>query len=321
MSLLALACAAGSVACGSDDGDDGQASGGASSGGSAGAAGTGTGGGAGAGTGGAGGAGGSGGGGPSAQFLPTINGPCPEIGNGTFTFNPKGIAPRKVQIYMSDAAKTLDGPLIFYWHGTGSFPGEAAAGLGASMNAIKDAGGIVVAPQHDPAAGTFPWFLTTGGTRVDDLLVADEVLACAIDQLGVDTSRIHTMGMSAGALMTTQMAYRRSGYIASAVTYSGGLIGAPPAAQDPSNKYAAMMFHGGTSDVVVIKFQAATEAWLADITGKQQFGFICNHGRGHSVPTDAVGSVWQFFQDHPFGTPPDPYASALPQGFPSYCSL
>ena len=280
------------------------------------------------GTGGTGGMGSTGGAGgapphlePDPAFLPEATGPCPEFVDGTITVTPDGKA-RDVQIWISDAAQTLDGPLIFYWHGTGGSPiNQPPNALGAAnVEAILAEGGIIAAAHHDPAAGTFPWFLTTGSGPEDDLRVADEVLACAIEKVGIDKRRIHSIGMSAGGLNTTQMSYRRSGYLASVVTYSGGLLGAPPD-QDPTNKFPAMIFHGGPSDQVVIGFQAASEAYRDALTDAGHFAFICDHGMGHTIPTDAVDSVRQFFVDHPFGTTPSPYAGGLPTGFPSYCSL
>ena len=129
------------------------------------------------------------------------------------------------------------------------------------------------------------------------------------------------MGMSAGGLMTAQMGYRRSAYIASIVPYSGGLFGTPPN-QDPNNKFAAMIFHGGPSDEVVgVSFQQISEALHGNLTGAGHFAFLCNHNGGHSIPTDAEPSVWQFFAAHPYGTNPSPYAGGLPAAFPSYCQL
>jgi predicted esterase len=255
-------------------------------------------------------------------MLPTPTGTCPELVAGDVEFAPAGIAPRQVKLWMSDAASTMDGPFVFYWHGTGSQPDEALYGLGADfIDQVVAQGGIVVAPYHDPAAGEFPWFLVLGEQQ-DDLLVADEVLACAIDQVGVDISRIHTIGMSAGGLQTSQMSFRRSGYIASAVPYSGGFVGNAPADQDPSNPLSAMIFHGGESDVVIISFQQASERYFDAIQERGGFAFICNHGMGHSIPQGAAqSSVWQFFYDHPFGTKPSPYVDGLPDGFPDYCAL
>jgi len=206
-------------------------------------------------------------------------------------------------------------------------PGVGGGGEGGDTapaqeiaNQIKAAGGIIAAPYHDPAAGQFPWFLVMG-SRTDDLLVADEVLACAIEKLGMDTSRIYTLGMSAGGLHTAQMSFRRSNYIAGAVTYSGGISYGNPPNKDPSNKFAAMIFHGGPSDVVGISFQQASNTYKTKLVNGGHFAFICNHGNGHNIPYAATGSVWQFFQDHPWGTDPSPYESGLPSGFPSYCEL
>ena len=62
---------------------------------------------------------------------------------------------------------------------------------------------------------------------------------------------------------------------------------------------------GGTADAI---FQ-----WTGKDLGWDMYG--------HTIPTDARDSIGQFFDDHPFGTTPSPYAGGLPGGFPGYCSL
>ncbi|MBK8259914.1 MAG: hypothetical protein IPK80_01070 [Nannocystis sp.] len=139
-------------------------------------------------------------------------------------FSPKGIAPRKVRLWIDPKASEAEGPVVFYWHGTGSAPTEALTGLGqAGIDAVTAAGGIVAAPHADPAAAPSPWWLVLT-EKEDDLLLADEVLACAIQEVGIDVRRIHSMGLSAGGLHTSQMSVRRSSYVASVVPYSGGLL-------------------------------------------------------------------------------------------------
>jgi len=258
---------------------------------------------------------------PEPQFVPSGSGACPDITSGDVTFSPKGIAARKVKVWVSDDPTSQDGPLVFYWHGAGSQPNEANYGLGAET--IKDVlarGGMVVSPYHDPKAGQFPWFLTTGAGAEDDLLVADEVVACAIEKVGIDIRHIHSVGMSAGGLQTTQFSYRRSGYLASVAPYSGGKLGSPPQ-QEQQNKFAAMIIHGGPSDQVIVNFETLSEGYLADLQQKGHFAFICNHGKGHIIPTDARASLWQFLLDHPYGVAPSPYEGGLPGSFPSYCGL
>ncbi|HEY8088606.1 MAG TPA: hypothetical protein VIF09_12195 [Polyangiaceae bacterium] len=253
---------------------------------------------------------------------PAPTGACPTLASGDVTFAPAGIPARKVALSMTDAAKTLHGPLVFYWHGTGSSPAEAAYALGSTLAAIEAAGGIVAAPYHDPNAGQFPWYLV-GGTKTDDLLVADEVLACVAASLGIDRAHVHSIGFSAGGLQTTAMSYLRSSYLASVVTFSGGLPqGYTPTSQDPANKFAALIFDGGSSDNAFgFDFQAASQLYATTLKGAGQFSAICNHGGGHSIPTDAAPSIWAFFQANGFGVYPSPYVKGLPSGFPSYCTL
>ena len=260
---------------------------------------------------------------PVGPELPTPTANCPDLGDGDISFHPAGLdGPRDVRIWVDlDAADQADGPVVFYWHGTGGSPQEALTGIGdLGIQEILDLGGIVIAPTHDPMAGIFPWWLVLSETP-DDLLLADEVLACAQEQIGVDASRIYTLGFSAGGLHTAQMSVRRSNYIAAAAPYSGGLIfGGMPPFENADNKFAAMIFHGGPTDNVVVGFEQASKDYSAYLGGNDNFNFLCNHGGGHSIP-DAQDSVMQFFFDHPYGVGASPYAQDLPGDFPDYCVL
>ncbi len=319
--LVAVTLSMAGIACG-DSADTTQGSGATTSGSGGATSSTGgTGGGASTGTGGAGGSGGAAGPtSPDPMFLPAPSGTCPDLVAGTVTVTPDGNA-RDVRIWIGDEASTLDGPIVFFWHGAGGSPDEAAYALSAAViDEIVAQGGIVAAPVHDPAAGQLPWYLSLGGTNEADLRVMDEVLACAIASVGVDLRRIHSVGFSAGAMNTMQLGWRRSGYLASLVTYSGSQLGTPPD-QDPTNLFPAMVFHGGPSDVVVINFQQGSEAYAQTMKDAGHFAFLCNHGQGHTVPSDGRASAWQFLKDHPFGAQPEPYAGGLPSGFPAYCSL
>ncbi len=273
-------------------------------------------------------AGGKGGGDASVQIgnaatptLPAPTGKCPTFANGDVTFSPAGMPARHAQVYMTDAAKTKHGPLVFYWYATGSSTSEASYSLGSTLASIEAAGGIVVVPQADPTAGTFEWFIVNQSPKLDDFLLADEIIGCAAKSTMVDTTHIHAMGMSAGALQTTAMSFMRSSYVASVATYSGGMPpGFMPTTQDPANKFAALIFDGGTSDnVFSTDFKAASETYRTTLQSAGHFTAICDHGKGHAIPLDAAPSVAMFFQDNGFGAPA-PY-KALPASFPSYCKL
>lgn len=260
---------------------------------------------------------------PKPKSLPRVTGECPSFTSGVATFRPKGInKARLAQLWVGPHAKRKDGPVVFYWHGAGMNPAESILGLGGILKKVMDLGGVVVAPFHDPEAGLFPWFLADvfEGRRLDDLLLADEILACAIQEIGVDIRRIHTLGFNAGALQSTQMSYRRSSYIASSVAYSGGLVVDKPPADDPGNRFSSMIIHGGPADLMVVPFQVTSERYYRALRENGQFGFICNHMLSHIIPPGVHGSVWRFLQDHPYGVK-SPYQEGLPSEFPRYCSL
>lgn len=258
----------------------------------------------------------------ATPVIPMPTGTCPTIAPGDVTFAPAGVPPRKVKLAF-DPAKAGHGELIFYWYATGSGTLESGYSLGATLNAITAAGGIVATPYADSTAGQFEWFIVNGSAKQDDFLVADEVVACLAQAHLIDTNQIHSMGMSAGALQTTALSFLRASYIASVVTYSGGVPpGFAPANQDPENKFAALIFDGGASDdVFSVDFQAASQAYEAMLKAAGHFAAICDHGMGHAIPLDAAPSVAAFFAANPWGAWPSPYEDGLPASFPSYCSL
>jgi hypothetical protein len=259
--------------------------------------------------------------GPAPVDLPAPTEPCPTFADGDMTF-----IGRRVRIWVApDAASRGPGPVIFYWHGTSSNPGfEAPIGLGPALQATVDAGGVVAGFYSEPGGactdctgygtGNSVWFL-------GDFRTADEVLACAIEQLDVDVRRIHTAGMSAGGLQASAMVFARSSYLASAVSYSGGQLFVT-VAMDPENKVPVMFTHGGTNDTVIINFQNQSELMGDTLKDRGHFVVMCNHGRGHTIPAEISGGpTAQFFAAHPYGVSPLPYADALPADFPDICTL
>jgi predicted esterase len=254
--------------------------------------------------------------------LPAPTGTCPTIAAGDVTFAPAGMPPRKVKLALDAGAATDHGELVLYWHATGSSPLEAAYSLGATQAAITAAGGIVAAPYADPSAGTFEWFIVNQSPKLDDFVLADEIVGCLAQAHRIDPTHIHSMGMSAGALQTTAVSFLRAAYIASVATYSGGVppgFAAPD--QDPANKFAALIFDGGAGDNVFgVDFKAASEQYKAMLTASGHFAELCDHGKGHAIPLDAAPSVAMFFAANGYGAWPSPYASGVPASFPAYCA-
>ncbi len=219
------------------------------------------------------------------------------------------------------------GPLILYWHGTGSSPGLEVP-IAFDTNAVTSGGGAVVGFISGSRTG-----MTTATTGNDvwfqsDAAFADEVVACAIQELHIDPRRIHTAGYSAGALQTVYMWYARSGYIASVISYSGGTDTLNQTQmQDPSNIPPAIVAHGAQGQDVFnpIDFAVQSAAWEGIITQAGGFSTDCNDGGNHlaffttRAPNLEPVSL-QFFLDHPFKVSPEPYTS-LPSGFPTYCKI
>lgn len=251
------------------------------------------------------------------ESLPTPDGACPTFSTDVLEFHPGETGPRQARVWY-DPESGGGGPVVFYWHGTGSSPNEATFGLGpAAIDDILARGGMVVAPVADPEAGQFPWFLVLG-QREDDLHLMDEILGCAAEGPGVDASRIHAIGMSAGGLQTSQASVRRSSYLASVVAYSGGLLSEDIPSADLDRPFPAMIYHGGPDDIVVVSFQQTSENYESYLDARDGFTVMCDHGGGHSIPDSRVYS-WQFMLDHPFGITPFPYGSELPSWVPDYC--
>jgi dienelactone hydrolase len=248
-----------------------------------------------------------------APTLPTKGGTCPTFTSGDANFAPAGIAVRKVRLWVGTNG---GGPLVIYWHSTGAQPSEAqTTGLKGVLDQITAAGGVVAAPYTGANDGTFPWLSTTS----ESLKVADEVVACAIEEKSIDARRIHVIGFSAGGLMTSTMSFQRSAYVASVAPYSGGQQGSA-SFQDASNKFAALIFHGGSSDAFVINFQTTSTSYSNTLRSNGNYALLCNHGGGHAIPSAGPAAAWRFFQDHPYRSSPSPYvASGLPASLPSYC--
>jgi predicted esterase len=269
---------------------------------------------------------------PPSGFVPTPSAPCPSFANGSVTFAFGNSSSRNVVLRVSAAAAAVEGPLVVVWHATGQ---GAVGGLGILGQAVVDQivaeGGVVAAPEADAGAGLLSWYLADGGVdSEDDLLLLDQIVACAESELDIDTGRIHLVGHAEGAMQTVQAAARRSGYVASIAAHSTSLQGTP-GEQDPTNRYAAMVLHGGPGDTngdYAFNLDSATYASLLSDAGSTQpfaaphFTVLCEHGGGFVLAADAQAAVWRFLSDHRYGSEPSPYVSSgLPSVFPLYCSV
>lgn len=268
-------------------------------------------------------------GGKAPTHLPTVSGQCPTFpaGGGTVTFS-ASTGSMQAQIW---AGTNRGGPLLLYWNGTAS-SAQSEVPLAFDTNAVAASGGMIVGFNSGTRTGT-----PTGNTGDaywydSDVPIADQAVACAIQQGLIDPKRIHVAGYSAGGLQTVYMWHARSGYVASVISYSGGEIGLNDATasdaplEDSTNIEPAIAAHGAAgSDSLIVDFANASATWESAIKQAGGFSIDCNDGGNHTAffttrapPLKPV--AWQFFLDHPFGVKPEPYTK-LPAGFPSYCKI
>ncbi len=218
------------------------------------------------------------------------------------------------------------GPIILYWHGTASSP-VAEVPLAFDTGALSAAGGIVFGFDTNTRTGSPTGDTGDGVWYQSDATFADQAVACAIQNNHMDPTRISTAGYSAGGLQTVFMWFARSGYLASAISYSGGegFINQVPL-QAP-NLPAAIGAHGAPgSDDLILDFGTISQTWTTDVKNQGGFAIDCNDGGSHldffAIRAPGLKPVTvPFVMDHPYGIKPDPYANGLPSGFPSYCTI
>ncbi|HKU39971.1 MAG TPA: hypothetical protein VJR89_17545 [Polyangiales bacterium] len=245
--------------------------------------------------------------------VPMLTAECPMFRGGTINFMGLG----GITVAAGTKPSSPTAPMLFYWHGTGSFSGEYATMAAAVAQGIQSEGGVLISFQG-----------TTGGDLLSgtaifgkgDLNLTDQLFACAVKNQNVDPKRVFATGCSAGGLMSASMATLRSSYMAAAATNSGGWTA--PLQFDSKHIPALMTIHGAPGvDVVIIDFSNSSAT--ADKAFAAAGGFVinCNHGGGHCGGGGLAGDIWKFFKAHPFGVDPYPWKGGLPSGFSSQCKI
>jgi predicted esterase len=256
--------------------------------------------------------------GGTAPTLPPISGECPEFKDGTIMV----AGHRGVQLTVGSAGK--NGPLYFFWHGTGGNAAQVSMVPAVVRNEIISLGGIIASFNGPSSSGAEGDCSGTGAHNIADFKAADQIAACAVKNHGIDPRRIYTTGCSAGGLQSGCMAQLRSSYIAAAAPNSGGVT-RNQRWQDMGHP-AIFSMHGGASDMVIVTF-SQTSAML-NMSAKAHGSFVvnCDHGGGHCrAPADLYTASWRFMKDHPYGiaAADSPWKAGIPSGagIPAYCKI
>ncbi|HET6331560.1 MAG TPA: hypothetical protein VFG30_00010 [Polyangiales bacterium] len=248
-------------------------------------------------------------------IIPAVSGECPMIKSGTSTVTVSGSRATVI----AGEKKEGTGSLLIYYYGTGKL-GDVNSLPAAVRMDVTSQGGIVFALNE--AKNTGGDCSGTGTFGIDDFKVVDQFVACAVKDWGINPKRIYATGCSAGGLTTGCMGIMRSNYIAAVAPNSGGITIGYGKLQDPMRVPSAITMNGGGGDNVIVNFGETSEAYDNYILKYGGFAVNCIHSTGHcGAPAALYQSAWQFMKDHPYGTKPSPYATALPSGFHSSCKI
>jgi hypothetical protein len=225
-------------------------------------------------------------------------------------------------------------PLVFTWHWLkGS--GQDFIDKAAVVSAAQQQRFIAVSPESKgDLLWDWPFAISDPPTRMaEEVQFFMDMLACVTQQVPqVNTACISSVGVSAGALFTSQLAPAHSDIFASMIVLSGGVSGGfVQPMPTPQRALPSFVLWGGPTDAcAVINFTATTSA-LEDALDKAGSFFVeCEHNCGHSQPpftapagmTEYAG-FWDFIYEHPLWTTPgaSPYKTqGLPASLPSWCS-
>ena len=228
-------------------------------------------------------------------------------------------------------------PVMFMWHWLGGSAKDfyERADTQAAVNEKRFI--AVIADGRTPQQGVFfKWPFSI--TDLDDSLDAefqffDDMLSCVNEQFNVDKDCVSSVGVSAGALFTSQLAGGRGDRLASFMSLSGGTGGTVVKPwKQPEHKLPGLVLWGGENDFcIAVDFEATSKDLEMHLVKDGHFVVECIHNCNHSTPPfdvpegmTAFAPLWDFLRDHPFWLKPgqSPYISeGLAPSMPTWCAV
>ncbi len=278
---------------------------------------------------------------------------CPTLSPGMNTITTSGKSRQFIVVAPTttvDANETL--PVLFMWHWIG---GSAQGFLekGEVQAASDDQHFLAVIPVAEGAnvIGTsfntkWPFDISQSAPRMaEEFQFFDDMLACVEQQYAVNQNCVSTVGVSAGALFTDQLAQAKSQRLSSFISLSGGVADTIIKPwTGAAHKLPAVVLWGGdgppamdgVKDIlgcfgIGMDFSVASNALEQGLVADGHFFIECRHNCGHvEPPLDApageskYAGMWEFALNHPFWLEPgdSPYLThGLPASMPSWCSI
>lgn len=272
----------------------------------------------------------------AAPDPPTYMGSCPTLVDAPAfnTIVSKG-ANRRFLIYRPQPSMPNEKlPLVFVWHYLGSDPLGMAGKIDA-QNASNTYRMILVIPESKgDVLFKWPFEASQSQARIDEeLQFFDDMFACTAAANTIDKNCVSSMGVSAGALFTDQLAHLRSTRLSSFVSLSGGTGGFVRPWAHADHQLPAIVLWGGSNDLFppqfpVLYFETLSKDLETGLDKDGHFIVECIHNCGHAVPPfeymPPLDIVWRFLLDHPFweSRGASVYQDAgLPKSAPTWCAI
>jgi predicted esterase len=270
--------------------------------------------------------------------LPVYAGECPVLVPGTNTITSSGAQRTFLLAVPSDPDPDEKLPVAFLWHWLG---GDASGFFekGEIETAVGQQRFMAIAPEaKGDLLMKWPFLLIDGAARMEEeARFFDDMLACAAAQFNVNESCISSVGVSAGALWTSQLAQLRAERLSSFLSLSGG-VGVPGDYLNPVHAWSgaahampAFVLWGGPTDFCGLSF-AVTSAYLEEgLVAGGHFMVECIHNCSHAQPPmeapegqSTFASLWRFMLDHPYWLDDgeSPYlVTGLSEEYPEWCGI
>jgi predicted esterase len=281
---------------------------------------------------------------PLAMACPTLVAGINTITSSTKTRTFHFVVPANLQ-------PTEKLPVLFMWYWLGG-SADGFIQKGEVQQAADAQRFLAIVPESEGATifGTnwnlrWPFDITQTQARMDEeFQFFDDMLSCAEQQFNVNQNCVSTVGVSAGALFTDQLAQARSERLASFISLSGGVgdnIIKPWSGS--THKLPALVLYGGdgppamdgVKDIlgclgIGMDFSVASNTLMDNLTSEGHFFVECKHNCGHVEPPitappgqSAYAGIWEFAFNHPFWLAPgdSPYKNGLPATMPPWCGI
>ena len=287
---------------------------------------------------------------PVMPLLPTAG--CPVLTPGTNTITSSANARQFILVVPANLQPNEHPPVLFMWHWLGGGP-ESFLQRGQVQAAADDQRFIGVIPYSKGAniIGTsfnlrWPFDISQSPARMnEEFTFFDDMLACVNNQFTINQSCISTVGVSAGALFTDQLAQARSQTLASFMSLSGG-TGATIIKPwtGAARKLPGLVLWGGDGPPMMdgatdllgcaglgMNFSIASRDLETALAADGHFILECRHNCGHVEPPltpymneSQYAGMWQFAWNHPYWLPQgqSPFLTdGIPPQMPEWCAI